>query len=481
MTDTSRPPACHYDRTLGARVTRTHRDDCPTQQPADDRPCPGRDGCTPCTAPHCVLCTRRHLDNNHPLTCPDCIAQVRDDLHEIRWLCRHLRWQAARGGRDGHLTAAAPIPGGDALVMYATRDEQAEALVWQDAAGRDTGHENHPDDPMPPLLPLLGWAHQWRTWQNRGPLARPSLSGVIGYLLGELHLLAQATDGPDWLGFARDIADLRRALERVLHDEQDPERGVPCFECGDRLVRTFGRPRPCRHVREARAAGVTITQWIYTLSTYPELDDDHTRCLDQGGIADPSVGQSWECEGCRKHYTAGEYANAVRSHLLIGGPDGDGWTHIAMAAEAATTMTQVVVAPSTVRRWMDRGKVLSVCRWVTSVDGAREVPAAPGPSRDSAPGHDALIAAFAGRVHSSPGLRLVFWPSVAEQAALMVERAQRAAAERARVELQRERLHAAVRAGEDLDKAGARLGIHPARVARFEAEWDAESRREESA
>ena len=92
---------------------------------------------------------------------------------------------------------------------------------------------------------------------------------------------------------------------------------------------------------------------------------------------------------------------------------------------------------------MDRCQVFSVCRWARGEVG---------------------------------GQRLVYWPSVAEQAAKAVERAAEAARERAIVDLQRSRLAQAVSAGEDVDAAGKRLGIHPGRVARFVAEWDAAAR-----
>lgn len=476
MTETRRPKPCHRDRNLDQRVTRAHRDDCPTH---NGHPCPGRDGCAPCTAHHCVLCTRRHLDNTHPLTCPDCIAQVREDLHEIRWLCRHLRWQATRGGHDGRLTAAAPIPGGNAMVLIARAGADGDQL--RTFRGFTLDHHNddhHARDVIHPLLPLVALEQTWRTYfghthrtdmrpagQNHARASVTAVAPVTAithYFADHLHTMAQAVDGPDWQGFARDIATLRRQLEAVLHDEQEPEQGVPCFECGDRLVRRFGKPRPCRHVREAQGAGVTVTQWVYTLSTYPELDEDHGRCRDQGGIENPDAGQSWECIGCRKHYTPGEYANAVRAHLLQGGPDGDGWTHIAMAAEAASTMTGYLIAPATVRRWMDRTKVASCCRWTSTVD-QRPAPLVPRPQNRGS--FAEMVEEFAGRVESAPwGLRLVYWPDVADEAAKFVQRAVEAEARRRRIAAEDEAWAKAIAAGEDPEAAGVRIGIAPARL-----------------
>ncbi|MDN4173934.1 hypothetical protein QWY28_13315 [Nocardioides sp. SOB77] len=491
MTD-RRPKPCHYDPATKTRLL--------------------EDG-EPCTADHCVDCTRTHTAPGQ-LVCPDCVGAVRTDLEDIRFHARHLRWHAARG--NGLTVPSARIPGGDALVAMARAgagydDLHTRFSTPKNGTREDLLAEDHPDDDVVPvLLPLLGWEHQWRTYFDHTPRAtkRSPVTAITHYLGDHLTAMAQATDGPDWPAFSFDMQALRRQLEGILHDEQEPQRGVPCFECGERLVRRWGKPQPCRHATPGQVAlgrikaGIRAAQaHLATVRSYPELgeptyaelraarrtpteaeeaaarvpcDACSTSKAGQGGIEDPSVGQSWECLGCRKQYDPGEYANAVRRHLLTAGPSGDGWTHIAMAAEAATTMTQVPIAPSTVRRWMDRGQVLSVCRWAVSIDGAREVPEAPGPGRGGRPGHGALVEAFAGRVHGSPGLRLVFWPSVSERAAELVARAEAAAAERVREQQQRAAWRSAVEAGEDGAAAGRRLGIHPARVARFADEMTAE-------
>jgi hypothetical protein len=466
MTD-RRPPACHFDRDLAERVTREHRDDCATPET--------HDGCAPCTAPHCVLCGRRHLDNDHPTTDDECIGNVRTDITEILWLCRHLRWQAARAGHNGRLAAAAPIPGADAMVLIARAGADGDDLIWSPTLDDDHAVTRL----VPPLLPLAGWDHQWRAYFDHDDPASPSVAGIIHYLTDHLTQMSRATDGPDWPGFARDMAALRRQLEQVLHDEHDPERGIPCFECGDHLVRKFGDPRPCRHRTPARTRLAAEEQraaagrgWLQLLATYPELaGPTHAeraaarpptsaaysaaaapceKCIEskagQGGIENPAVGQSWECLGCRKHYTPGEYANAVRAHLLKSGPDGDGWTHIPMAAEAATTQTGLAIPPATVRKWMDRGKVSALCRWTPGV---------------------------------SWGQRLVFWPDVADEAAAAVVRAHEAELARQRRAKQEQQLRKRVDAGMDPEEAGRLLGIHPRRVEAIVLEWEADARRDD--
>ncbi|WP_284536278.1 hypothetical protein [Nocardioides sp. T2.26MG-1] len=403
-------------------------------------------------------------------------------LHDILWHCRHLRWQATRAGHDGHLAAAARIPGGDALVLYARAGRFLENLKWSPHLDDD----HHEADVVPVLLPLASWAIAWRRYFGHDLAAKASVSGIIRYLTDgdRLNTMAQCVDGPDWTAFAWDMGALLRQLEGVLHDETEPEQGISCFECGQRLVRKFGRPAPCkhptpgrRHLADVRREAAAAADRIAVMSTYPELGpptyadlraarrqptsaeesaarvpcDDCVR-RGQGGIDDPSVGQSWECIGCRKKYTPGEYAQAVRADLQQGGPDGDGWTFIAMAAEAASTQTGYPVGPATVRKWVDTGKVTSCCRWSRGVGW---------------------------------GQILVFWPDVAERSAALVERHLRVEEER-RVRAEQARRFYAVLDSRKITKRAAALkvgksmGLHPNRVRAFLDELEA-AREKESA
>lgn len=514
MTDTRRPPTCHRDRNLGRIITGHHRDDCPTH---DNHPeqCPGTDhrGCAPCTAPHCVICRTRHTDNDHPITCPTCVGNVRRDLHDVLWHCRHLRWQATRAGHDGHLAAASRIPGGDALVLYARAGAFAENLTWNPHIDDD----HKPADVVPVLLPLASWAIAWRRYFGHDLAAKASVSGIIRYLADgdRLNTMAQATDGPDWTDFAWDMGALLRQLEGVLHDETEPEQGISCFECGQRLVRKFGKPRPCRHstparkhLAEVRRAAAEAADRLSVLATYPELgpptyadrraarrvptsaEETAARvpceaCVKagQGGIDNPAVGQSWECIGCRKKYTPGEYAQAVRADLQQGGPDGDGWTFITMAAEAASTQTGYTIGPATVRKWVDTGKAASFCRWSTAIDGKpAQVPALTAPKGAD---HGRVLAEYAGRVQSVRGMIFVFWPDVAERSAALVEKHLRVEEERRVRAEQARRFYAALSSRKVTKRAaalrlGKSMGLHPNRVRAFLDELEA-AREKESA
>src|SRR5690606_21189388 len=104
----------------------------------------------------------------------------------------------------------------------------------------------------------------------------------------------------------------------------------------------FRVPKPCKHPTPARSELAMWTQLGYPEALTPaDVRAARRPCgtCDQGGIEDPRAGLSWECPGCRREYGPGEYATAVRRDLLENGADGDGWTHITMAAEAASTLT----------------------------------------------------------------------------------------------------------------------------------------------
>lgn len=448
-----RPPACHYDRHLDQRVTTEHRDDC--SDPAGHR------GCAPCTAPHCTVCGRAHATNEQPITCPSCQGKVDQDLVELVTAYDALAVEAFDGAADGRLVAAAPIPGGTAQVLRgptALRVRTYRGWTTEDYF-RDhpiSSRTGQPSDPTPPLAVLALWEDTYRAWLGHGPAAIATVASAVSYLRRQLPYLAQRTDGPDWHTFTRQIRDIRAQLERALHNEREPERGVECFECGDTLQRRWRRAAPCTHSTPARKE---LRRWARL--GYPEalsvvdIRAAYQPCgdCDQGGIEDPSAGQSWECPGCRKSYDPGEYATAVRRDLLTGGPDRDGWTHVAMAAEAVTMMTGVTFGPDRIRRWMDRSQVAAVCRWRADMRGGR-------------------------LVSVQNGLRLVLWTDVRDRADEAIRRQKELELERAHEARQEEQLRVAVALGEPPKSAGARLNIHPARVAKFLDRWEAEARRE---
>lgn len=439
------PEPCHYDRDRGERVTRRHRDDC--ESPATHR------GCAPCTAPHCVVCGREHLDNAHPVTCEPCVIAICGDLDEILTADALLAIQAVEAGCDGRLVAAAPIPGGDAAVLRGPSVRLDALRVAKGMAPAVLAEYHHKRDPIPPLAVLAQWEDMWRQWRKHPlPQHRATLPRAIAYLRDQVPAMAQQTGGgPDWLKFTRQLQRLRTRLEHQLHDEREPEHGVECFECGDTLVRRFRVAALCQHPTPAR---LVLGFWLGL--DYPEAiapaDVRQARmpcgACSQGGLDDPAAGQSWECQGCRKAYDSGAYATAVRRDLLDADA-GDGWTHVTMAAEAATTLTGHLVPASTVRKWMDRGKVAALCVWRCKQDPT-----------------DGTLAPVPW------GMRLVFWPDVADAAVEAVRRMLELDQERKRRAAQYVAWSEAVDAGENPKVAGERMELHPQRVKYFIEERD---------
>jgi hypothetical protein len=378
LTDTQRrPPKCHFDRTLGIRVTREHRDDCPN--PSD------HGGCAPCTAPHCVVCGRGHVNNTHPITCEGCVITFRQDLDDIQAAYTALSTEALEAGADGRLVAAAPIPGGKAAVLVGPMVRLDMLRTAPGYGPSEMAKVHRPGDPIPPLAVLAQWEDMWRQWAHHARGRRATIGAALSYLRDQAEVMAQSTDGPDWLACTRQVRDLRADLERALHDEREPEIGVDCFECGDRLVRRFRARKFCQHTtaarRELRRQLLDRKAHGRRLPSNELVQRAKQPCLkcNQGGLDDPAAGQSWECPGCRKQYDPGEYATAVRRSLL----DGDGWTTIMNASAAAATLTGAMVGDKTIRSWVQRG-------WVDSyltVQG-----------------------------NGLPGLRLVFWPDVKREA-----------------------------------------------------------------
>lgn len=424
----TQPKPCLYDRNRGHRIIRGQHDTgCP-----NIRDC---DGCTPCLEPHCSVCGRRHLSNTHPLNCARCIGRIRGDLTAIVDDCRLLRDQAAHGGSDGRLWAAAPIPGGDAMVLIGPN---AGYEAWANRAtsamfGRvdDRYLDDHRDgDPVPPLLMLARWEDEWRTALDQEPGPRASISRCVAYLDTHLTRMGQ-TAVPDFVEFARDIAGLRTQLEAVLHDERVPDLGVDCFECGKRLVRRHRDPKPCecgprpvlQHAEHGPCScrfGVVVEQPApdhdpVTVRVYDDPIEDHVHPRDdlsclachieaeweaahaghaQGGLDEPTPGIGWECPSCRLRLSPRDYGMAVRRDLL-NETDVDEWTSVQHAAVAASVLIGGKVEQDTIRKWMQRDmRVASKCTWE--------------PGRRF-------------------GRRLVFWPDVVE----MVTRAARVTSRRA--------------------------------------------------
>lgn len=386
---TDEKPKCHHDKNASRRMLLTHRPDC------NARAC---GGCVPCDERHCFICGRNHTTDVAPNTCPSCVGDIRGDLKAIADTCRLLRDQAANAGDNGALAAAAPIPGAAAMVLIGPSTNPLDVLM-----SRHHGDDHSHADPQPPLLVLAGWEDVWRDWLEQPTSLKARISRAVDYLDKHLTQMAQTIDPqergdqaeipPDFAQFAHDIAGLRTRLEHALHDEREPDRGVACFECGTNLVRRHRTPTPCGCLPRPAVHGphdrCRCETWD-PAHTHPHPDVCCLACHwelihawhDQGGVEEPTAGLGWECPACRLKYTPTDYAQAVQG-LIVDKAYADGWTTVERASVAAEAMVETAVPPNTIRQWTSRLKVRSCCSWT--------------------PGH-------------RYGIRLVFWPDVAERA-----------------------------------------------------------------
>lgn len=301
---TERKRSCRYDADLGWRVLpERHHDAC-------NGGMSGCRGCQRCRERHCIVCAAEHVSEAEPLTCPACVASVRQALADVVRLVHELPVQAALGGDEGRLAAGAPIPGADATVLLGPGSDgraQTRAMLLGEPEDSDLEFRG---DPEPPLSLLASWEDDWRMTFGHGGGPRATLANARAYL--DEHLTRAAQTHPAFDEFAAAVTRCRARLEDVLHDGVRDETGAPCVHCRTNLVRRALPPQPAR------------------------------RDGDRGGLRD-----EWHCPRCRRVYDSGSYWNAVRAAYLA----------------HASTMTdreieaQYGVPRGTVRVWAKRGIV----------------------------------------------------------------------------------------------------------------------------
>lgn len=217
------------------------------------------DGCQQCDRAHCPVCGVRHSAT----ACAECIAAVRDDLDWIANVARsevgkpdRLLTEAAQGGRDQRLLAAAPIPGADAMVMLAPGNLHGRTdESWL--------------DPIPPLLVLATWEDDWRETFRHGGGPRATVTRSADYL--DRNLALAGSQHPAFADFAADLRRLRARMERVIHDQPHGDRAnVACFACGGDLERK---------------------------------------------LTSKGFDNAWTCRNCKRRYTDAEYYLAVRAKI----------------------------------------------------------------------------------------------------------------------------------------------------------------------
>lgn len=294
---------CRRDRDDRTQVyvRDTHTDPAPEAHPAQCR------GCLPCERRHCTVCTR-HLQTDEIQTCVECLGQARRDLRELVPLAARLPDHALHGAAHAHLTAADPIPGGDALVLLGSGSE---------GLAEDGSTQVDLDVPV--------WILAWWEEDFRERLDLESLSAVwrrrADHKLVESqafldqHLGWAAAHHPGFHVLTGDLKRTRARLEEVLHAGTVSDQGVACFKCGATLEREYRDPKRCTCGPRPRGDHIAHhRQDACCLGCAAQLrwERQHATC-EQGGLADTDPHAGWVCPRCDRSYTTGEYQLALRA------------------------------------------------------------------------------------------------------------------------------------------------------------------------
>ena len=217
-------------------VTGRHEADCA------DEAC---GGCQVCTEAHCRICGVAHCYG----TCPECLAETREALHEIARMCDALPDEVEHRGVDSEAMmlwgpAADPEMRGHVEAAYlsgrlpegwieAAHGKACPLLVNEACTGCAAG-ELHP-------LTILGtWEIVWRDALEHDDNGEPmSVAGAVDYLDLQMTYMSTFEHVP-FEDFARDVRRCRNHLEAVLHDGEQVDRGAPCMTCHAPLERTWG-------------------------------------------------------------------------------------------------------------------------------------------------------------------------------------------------------------------------------------------------
>jgi len=253
--------------------------------------------------PCCVVCASS-LETHELQTCTECVAVVRKNLAAIvdRYavLPRELGHATTSPMDPAGATESAetPLPGGDALAMLAPgsegtqwRGRQATSRLtrtpWRPAQAVRNATEDQPTTPLetndnlatdPPSVAfeLSLWEDDWREFR-REPAATtdPTVSGTVTYLspnVGWASMYHPAFDE-----FAADVRKLLRKLQDVTGASERPVVGVPCLDCGARLVRQYGEedyncPR-CRSRYDSKRYWLAVHEHLKAERQPPDEDD----------------------------------------------------------------------------------------------------------------------------------------------------------------------------------------------------------------
>lgn len=279
------------------------------------------------------------------------VAKAREDLTEIVDLYAYLLDQALYGAAGGHLEAARPIPGGEAVVMlgpvadldiWARRvtvrldvNYRATLDSWDGPPPDDWITDDHAADGDPPQAVLAFWDDAWRHLNRHPPRILPTIAAAATYLHQHMTRMSREPRAR-FDDFAADMHSLRARLETVLSAGERDEKGAPCLKCRATLIRRTSDPRPA----PPRYCYGHIAHQGFWACRWPDRADC---CLsDRGGLRDV-----WDCPRCHRKYSYAEYWNAVQASYRANAP----------AMTADDIAFQLDVAKGSIRGWASTGKV----------------------------------------------------------------------------------------------------------------------------
>jgi len=189
-----------------------------------DDTCPG---CAECPSTHCRVCDVVHT----PGTCPECLAETREALHQIAKMCGALPEEVEHRGIDGeamYLIGPVADPEAWGHMEASVLSGRVPEEYLSDAVG-----ELHP-------LWVLGTADMlWRDALDHDDRTTLTLEGAVDYLDANLTYMG-GYEHIDFAAFATQLRRCRNHLEAVLHDGEQRETGAPCMTCHKPLERTWG-------------------------------------------------------------------------------------------------------------------------------------------------------------------------------------------------------------------------------------------------
>lgn len=186
-------------------------------------------GCLPCAHSHCRICSLAHSAG----TCPECMAETREYLHEIGRMCDALPEEVENRGVEGEAM----------MLLGPSADPEARGhLLASVRVGRvSADYLEEADGELHPLFVLGTWDMLVRDVLEHDEGGTLTVALAIDYLDRQLSYLGGFEDLP-FEDMARDLRACCAHLERVLHDGEQIVRGAPCLACRKAdLVLVHGR------------------------------------------------------------------------------------------------------------------------------------------------------------------------------------------------------------------------------------------------